>query len=143
MNMSGGSMAFDTTKYGTLLAASLPQAITTDEENDARIEELEAYSFAGDLTPEQEAYVKVLAILIETYEQRYRLSRTLEPVQAIKVLMSNRELKQTDLVPVIGNKSHVSEILSGKRDLSKSHIQKLSEFFRVSPEVFFPLPKGA
>jgi HTH-type transcriptional regulator/antitoxin HigA len=138
-----GSTAFDPRKYGILLAASLPQAITTDEENDARIEELEAYSFAGDLTPEQEAYAKVLAILIETYEQRYRLSRTLDPIEAIKVLMSNRELKQADLVPVIGNKSHVSEILCGKRDLSKSHIQRLSKYFRVSPEVFFPLPKGA
>ena len=105
--MSGGT-AFDITKYGALLAASLPQAITTDEENNARIEELEAYSFAGDLTPEQEAYSKLLAILIETYEQCYRVSRTLDAVDAIKLLMSNRELQQADLVPVIGNKSHVA-----------------------------------
>ena len=50
--------------------------------------------------------------------------------------MSNRNLKQADLVPAIGSKGHVSEILNGNRDLSKTHIQKLSEFFHVSPEVF-------
>ncbi len=128
-------------KYASLLAASLPQEITTEEENEARIEELEAFSFADDLTIEEEAYIKVLTILIETYEQRYRLSRTLDPVQALEILMSNRNLKQADLVPVIGSKGHVSEILAGKRNLSKTHIQKLSEFFRVSPEVFLPLSK--
>ena len=48
-------------------------------------------------------------------------------------------MKQSDLVPEIDSKSHVSEILSGTRELSKAHIVKLSKFFRVSPEVFLPV----
>jgi HTH-type transcriptional regulator/antitoxin HigA len=126
-------------KYGKLLASSLPQEITSDEELEARIQELEALSFADDITAEEEAYIRLLTILIQKYEERYRLPRTLDPVEALKILMSNRGLKQVDLVPVIDTKSHVSEILGGKRDLSKKHIQRLSEFFRVSPEVFLPL----
>jgi antitoxin component HigA of HigAB toxin-antitoxin module len=112
-------------KYATLLVASLPQEITTDEENEARIKELEAFSFADDITVEEEAYVRVLTILIEKYEQRYRLSRTLDPIQALKILMANRNLKRADLVPAIDSKSHVSGLLDGKGDLSKTHIQKI------------------
>ena len=62
--MSAGSApAFDADKYGSLFAAGAPQEITTDEENQARIQELEALSFADTLTLEEEAYCKVLAIL--------------------------------------------------------------------------------
>ena len=66
---------------------------------------------------------------------------TLDPIQALQIQMSNRNLKQADLAPVIGSKSHVSKLLAGKRDLSKTRIQRLSEFFRASPEVFLPLSK--
>jgi HTH-type transcriptional regulator/antitoxin HigA len=116
----------------------LPSLITTDEENQALIEELEAYSFAEDPTPEEEAYCEVLTTLIEQYEERYRLDITLDPVETLKVLMENRCVKQSDLVPEIDSNSHVSEILSGSRKLSDAHIVKLSKFFRVPPEVFHP-----
>ncbi len=45
--------------------------------------------------------------------------------------------RQADLIDVFGAESTVSEVLSGKRDLAKSHIQKLSRRFHVSPELFF------
>jgi HTH-type transcriptional regulator / antitoxin HigA len=137
--MSGASTtAFDPEKYGALFAHGIAHTITTDAENQAAIEELEAYSFAENQTSEEEAYCEVLATLIEQYEKRYRLDITLNPVETLKLLMENRGLKQADLVPAIDSKSHLSEILSGTRELSKAHIMKLSNFFHVSPEVFFP-----
>jgi HTH-type transcriptional regulator/antitoxin HigA len=126
--------------YRALLVASLPKIIESDEENEVRLQELEALSFAENLTPEDEAYLNLLAFLIEKYEERYKLPRSVSPIEALQILLNNRGLKQTDLVPVIGSKGIVSEIMNGKRELSKSHISKLSEFFRVSPEVFFPAP---
>jgi len=135
---AASATGFNAKKYGALFAHGVAHTITTDAENQAAIEELETYFFAENPTPEEEAYCEVLTTLIEQYEKRYRLDITLNPVETLKLLMENRGLKQADLVPAIDSKSHVSEILSGARELSKAHIVKLSNFFHVSPEVFFP-----
>ncbi len=139
MSAASSAVAFNAKKYGALFAHGVARTIATDEENQAAIQELEAYSFAENPTPEEEAYCDVLTTLIEQYEKRYRLDITLDPVETLKLLMENRGLKQADLVPGIDSKSHVSEILSGTRELSKRHIIKLSNFFNVSPEAFFPV----
>ncbi len=139
MSASSPAVAFNAKKYGALFAHGVAHTITTDAENQAAIEELGVYSFAENSTPEEEAYCEVLTTLIEQYEKRYRLDVILDPVETLKLLMENRGLKQADLVPEIDSKSHVSEILSGARELSKGQIIKLSNFFRVSPEVFFPI----
>lgn len=139
MNAAHPVVAFNAKKYGALFAHGVAHTITTDAENQAAIQELELYSFAENPTPEEEAYCEVLTTLIEQYEKLYRLDITMNPIETLKVLMENRGLKQADLVPEIDSKSHVSEILSGTRELSKAHIMKLSNFFHVSPEVFFPV----
>jgi HTH-type transcriptional regulator/antitoxin HigA len=51
--------------------------------------------------------------------------------------MDQHGLKQKDLVDVFGTASIVSEVLSGKRELNKEHIKRLSDRFHVSPELFF------
>jgi HTH-type transcriptional regulator/antitoxin HigA len=51
--------------------------------------------------------------------------------------MTANNLRQKDLAPLFGSESMVSMVLSGARELSKTHIQKLSKRFHVSPEVFF------
>jgi len=51
--------------------------------------------------------------------------------------MDQHGLKQKDLVGAFGTPSVVSEVLSGKREMNKEHIRRLSERFHVSPEIFF------
>jgi HTH-type transcriptional regulator/antitoxin HigA len=51
--------------------------------------------------------------------------------------MEQHDLKQKDLVDIFGTASIVSEILSGKGELNKDHIKRLSRRFQVSPELFF------
>ena len=51
--------------------------------------------------------------------------------------MDAQDLKPADVLDIFGTKSIVSEVLSGKRELSKTHIRALSKRFRVSPEIFF------
>jgi len=60
------------------------------------------------------------------------------PLGSLHSLMDAADLKQTDMLGIFGTKSVASEVLSGKRDLSKTHIQRLAARFHVSPEVFFP-----
>ena len=60
-----------------------------------------------------------------------------EPLSVLRFLMDQHGLMQKDLVDVFGTPSIVSEVLSGKRELNKEHIKRLSERFHVSPELFF------
>jgi HTH-type transcriptional regulator/antitoxin HigA len=50
--------------------------------------------------------------------------------------VEQRELKQVDLVPVLGSRAQVSELVNGKRGISKAQVKKLAEYFRVSAELF-------
>ena len=52
-------------------------------------------------------------------------------------LMEANDLKQKDLAPLLGSESVVSEVLRGKRELNKHHIERLSKRFGVTPAVFF------
>ncbi|MGH9791668.1 MAG: helix-turn-helix domain-containing protein, partial [Candidatus Acidiferrales bacterium] len=69
-------------------------------------------------------------------ERRFQLPRA-KPLEVLHFLMDQHGLKQKDLVGIFGAPSIVSEIVSGKRDLNKDHIKRLSERFHVSPELFF------
>jgi HTH-type transcriptional regulator/antitoxin HigA len=50
--------------------------------------------------------------------------------------MDGRGLKPTDLAAVVGSRARVSEILSGKRSISKEQAKALGTFFDVSPAAF-------
>jgi HTH-type transcriptional regulator/antitoxin HigA len=55
----------------------------------------------------------------------------------LRFLMEQHGLKQKDLVDIFSTPSIVSEVLNGKRELSKEHIRRLSARFHLSPELFF------
>ena len=59
------------------------------------------------------------------------------PLEVLRTLMDANDLRQKDLVPIFGSESIVSEVLHKKRGLNKTHIEKLSKRFNVSPAVFF------
>jgi len=58
-------------------------------------------------------------------------------VTTLKVLMEQYKLNTTDFENEIGKKSMVSQVLNGKKDLTKKHITKLSKRFGISPALFF------
>jgi HTH-type transcriptional regulator/antitoxin HigA len=76
-------------------------------------------------------------LLVEDFEEKHYALPKASPVEAIQFLMEQHGLLQKDLVDVFGTASIVSEVLSGKRELNKEHIRRLSERFHVSPELFF------
>lgn len=124
--------------YSTLLSRFTPKVIRTEEENEKYTEIL--YDFdrrSGTLTPAEKELADLLTLLIEDFEEKhYQLPRA-KPLEVLRFLMEQHGLKQKDLIGVFGTPSIASEVLSGKRDLNKEHIKRLSERFHVSPEVFF------
>ena len=121
-----------------LLIRVPPKVIRTEKENKAYTAIL--YEFdrrSKTLTAAERKFAELLTLLIEDFEERhYQLPRS-GPVGVVRFLMEQHCLKQKDLVDVFGTASIVSEILSGKRELNKVRIKRLSDRFHVSPEVFF------
>jgi HTH-type transcriptional regulator/antitoxin HigA len=123
--------------YGKLLAKALPKVIQSEKENDRYMKTLLALEQKDTLTPQEKDLADLLTLLIEDYEEKHYQLPKASPLDAIIFLMDQHGLKQKDLVDVFGTPSIVSEVLSGKRDLNKEHISRLSKRFRVSPELFF------
>ena len=84
----------------------------------------------------EEAYLGVLTDLVGTYEDAHVTIPPRSGVAALRFLMEANGLRQADLVPVLGRRSLVSEILHGKRHLALSHVRKLAAYFHVSPATF-------
>jgi HTH-type transcriptional regulator / antitoxin HigA len=125
-------------EYAHLLGDALPHVIHTGAENGRCTALLEGILRKKHRTAEEKRLAELLTLLIEEYErQRYSLPRTAGPVDVLRHLMDANGLRQVDLLDVFGTASIVSEVLSGKRELSKAHVAKLSERFHLSPAVFF------
>ena len=125
-------------EYSTLLKKIPPKVIRTEKENDAYTEILyDLDRRSKTLTSAEKELAELLTLLIEDFEEkRYPWPRA-KPLEVLRFLMDQHGLKQKDLVDVFGTPSIVSEVLSGKRELNKDHIKRLSERFHVSPELFF------
>jgi len=79
--------------------------------------------------------VDIVGDLIEDFESEHHPLPGVTGVQALKFLMAQHGIKQSDLHE-IGSQGVVSEILTGKRELNIRQVRALSERFRVSPATF-------
>jgi len=86
--------------------------------------------------PEKQLH-ELLFLLVQDFEHRNYKLRAASPIEVIVELIQANGLKQKDLVGIFKTASVVSEVLNGKRELTKEHIKRLSERFNVSPELFF------
>lgn len=127
----------DEAAYGKLLARALPRVIKTEAENERMIAELEGLDTRGrPLTPEEENLADLMTLLVRQFEEsKYPLGHA-DPVEALRVLMEDRGMRQRDLIPVFGSSSVVSDVLNGKRSISKAHARKLAAHFHVPASLF-------
>ncbi len=79
--------------------------------------------------------VDIVGDLIEDYEAEHHLLPEITGLQALKFLMDQHGLKQSDLSE-IGSQGVVSEILTGRRELNIRQVRALSERFGVSAATF-------
>jgi HTH-type transcriptional regulator/antitoxin HigA len=123
--------------YGALLLKEKPEVITEEGQNQQYIEKLERLTGRESVTSAEEKLIALLTVLVEEYEANHHSVPEATPLAVIRHLMEANHLRQKDLVDVFGTESIVSDVLNGKRDLSKEHIRRLSVRFHVSPAVFF------
>ncbi len=82
-------------------------------------------------TPESDE-ADILGLMIDEYEKEHYPIEAPDPIEAIKIRMEEMQLKQVDLIPEIGGKSRVSEILNRKRRLTVDMIRKLANRLNLS-----------
>jgi len=132
-----GTITLSPRKYGSLLSQALPKVIETDEDLERLAGVLENPDTSDQtLTREEIPLQPLLPQPLPAYDDRIDLP-DVPPLEMLHYLMEQRGLRQADLVPVFGSRSVASNVLTGKRELSKAHIRGLADFFHLSPEVFF------
>jgi HTH-type transcriptional regulator/antitoxin HigA len=77
----------------------------------------------------------ILALLIDEYEKKHYPIEAPDPIETIKIRMEEMQLKQKDLVLIIGSSSRVSDILNRKRKLTVEMIRNLNRRLNISPEI--------
>jgi len=136
--MSTTMEGLDLKRYGRLLARTVPRVIKTEEENERALAIVESLMEKGEanMTPEEDELLELLADLIHNFEEKaYPIPKS-EPHQIVAFLLEQRGLAPKDLWPVVGSKSRVSEILAGKRSMTKEQAKRVAEFFHVGVELF-------
>ncbi len=79
--------------------------------------------------------LSLLAIVVKEYEDNHFFFNKPSPIEAIRFRMEEQGLIQNDLIPYIGSKSRVSEILSGKRKLTRAMIRSLNQNLGIPLDV--------
>lgn len=124
--------------YAALVVKVLPTAIQSEEEYEIMLANIDELISKGEnnLSPEEERLLETLAILVEAYEDEHYPMPELPPNEILNFLMQENDLKQTDLLHIFGSSGITSEVVNGKRSISKAQAKKLAEFFKVSVELF-------
>ena len=86
--------------------------------------------------PAMERFIETLTALVMQYEEELVPEPVSSPSGILKYLMEEHGLRQVDLVPILGSKSYVSQIISGHRPISKEAAAKLAVRFHVAPHTF-------
>jgi HTH-type transcriptional regulator/antitoxin HigA len=97
------------------------------------------------LTTGQRDYLATLVRLVRDYEQEKvrRGFRNLTPIDLLKHLMRENQMNTSELGYILGSRGLASEVLNGKRGLSKTLITKLSRRFGVEPALFLDAKENA
>jgi len=126
-------------RFEDLVRLMPPQAILDDVQLDNFLEMIDRLMAAGELTKGQSLYLDTLVQLVEVYEaERHAINTSdLGALDALKHLLRENGMNASDLARLLGvHPSMGSKILRGQRSMTVEHVRKLSERFKVAPQLF-------
>ena len=125
------TLTINPAEYAQLLAKYQPKVIETEAENDLAIALAQELEHKVNRTLEEEAILRLLVALIEKFEDETYPIPEGTPQQMLLHLMESNSVKQENLIGVIGSRGIVSEVVNGKRSISKTQAKALAKFFSV------------
>ncbi len=108
--------------------------IKTEADNENALARIEQLMMIAEPDTEAGDELEILVTLVESFEEKNYPIDTPDPVQAIRFRMEQQELEYDDLVPYLGQRSRVTEILKYQRRLSINMIRKLHEGLKIPLE---------
>jgi HTH-type transcriptional regulator/antitoxin HigA len=135
--MNAVATQFNSRQYKRLLTKVMPVPVETEEDNERMLAAAGALMEKGEnLSAEEGALLRLLATLIEDFETKFYRPEDATPLEVLRHLMEERDLKQSDLWGLFGSKGIASEVLNGKRGISKTQAKKLADYFHVPVSLF-------
>jgi HTH-type transcriptional regulator/antitoxin HigA len=120
-----------------MIRRGAPRLIRNDAELAEYTQALFDLTAKADPSPDEEEAIELMTLLVERYESARFPVPEAEPADVLRALLEWNGLSQRDIAPELGGECTVSLVLSGKRQLSRDHIARLSRRFNVAPAVFF------
>jgi HTH-type transcriptional regulator / antitoxin HigA len=136
--MMSATRTVDPKKYARLANRVVVKAIGTEEEYDHMVAAIEQLMDKGEdrLSAEEAALLETMAILVQAYDDRYHPVPPVAPNEMLAYLMETSGRTAKELLPVFGTRGRVSEVLSGRRSISKENAKKLAGMFKVAVDLF-------
>ena len=132
-----GALTTGDKKYARVLAKVLPRVISTKQEHERMLAQVETLMDKGERrTAEEDAALDLMVRLVTAYEEEQYPLPHFTPSEMLAYLMEQRGLRQSDLVPIFKSRGYVSDVVNGKRAISKAHARQLAEYFKVSTDLF-------
>jgi HTH-type transcriptional regulator / antitoxin HigA len=116
-----------------MLVFMKPKLIKTEKDYQLALKRIEKHMDAKARTPQGDE-LELLAALVDLYEREHEPISPPEPLDAIRFRMEQDGLKPKDLIPYIGSRSRVSEVLSGRRKLTLKMIRNLHKGLGIPAE---------
>lgn len=112
------------------------KVIKTEEQYEAALADIERLILANPAPDTEDAdKLELLGLVISTYEDKHYPIEAADPIEAIKFMMDQKDLKAKDLVDLLGAKSRVSEVLNKKRRLTQEMMWALHEQLGIPAHV--------
>ena len=125
--------------YATLVENLPLRPLRSDAELDRAIAVIDSLISRGDLEPGERDYLDVLTAIVERYETAEHPMPVVSDAAMLRHLIDARGVTQSKLAAEVKiPMSTISEVLNGKRRLTRNHIAALSKYFGVSSAVFQP-----
>ncbi len=132
-----GAVAIDCKRYARLLGRTLPRVIRSEREYQRLLAEAESLmDKGGRRTAEEDALLELIVSLIEDYETRRHPLPDASAREVLAYLMEKRGLRQADLLAVFKSRGCVSQVVHGKRSISKAQARELARFFKIPADLF-------
>ena len=132
-----GALVIDDRKYARVLAKVLPRVISPKTEHERLLAQVENLMDKGERrTAEEDAALDLMVRLITAYEEEHYPTPQFTPREMLCYFMEQRGLRQADLLPIFKSRGYVSDVVNGKRAISKAHARQLAKYFKVSTDLF-------
>src|ERR1700737_3718271 len=128
----------DMAEYRSLVESFPPRPIRDEKQLSQTWSRIEELLTKPRRSSEEDDSLSLLSDLVEHWEAEHVQMPKLHGVELVRELLDDNQLPQHALVEIFATDSIVSEVLSGKRELQRKHIEGLASFFNVSPAAFFP-----